>query len=171
LFAQIEKFITTGFLKVRQLSKSNQIPQRMKKLITTIILALPVLVFAQSTKLEEVFTPNEIAQMKASNSEELKYLEFRANHGFYFQDMSGVKDISGYQDISEINAYVRNNQVEILTAENFSIETFNPILYDFGADDNPKYFRIGDQGKLLLVMADKDCRDLFKRKYRTNLAK
>jgi len=143
----------------------------MKKFIILIFISLPILALAQTSKLEKAYTTEEIAQMKVNNPEEVAYIEFRANHGFYFQDMKGVKDISGYQDISEINVFALNAQVEILTADNFSIETFNPILYDFGSDDQPKYFRIGDQGMLLLVMADKDCRDLFKRKYRTNLAK
>ena len=134
----------------------------MKKIFSLLLLALPLMAIAQQTsKLEQAFTSEEIAAMKASNAKEVAYLEFKADKIYNVQDLAGKKDISSIPDIAEINAKAKSADTAELNAENFDKESFNPLLYNLSLDNQFEYYRIGDTGQLLQIISEQRCRSLF----------
>lgn len=134
----------------------------MKKIFSLLLLALPFMAIAQqSSKLEQAYTANEIATMKAADAKEVAYLEFKADKIYNVQDLAGKKDISDLPDISEINAKAKNADTPELNAENFNKDTFNPLLYNLNLDNQFATYRIGDTGQLLQIISEQRCRSLF----------
>jgi hypothetical protein len=134
----------------------------MKQIFSLLLMALPFMALAQQTsKLEQAFTAEEIAAMKATDAKEVAYLEFKADKIYNVQDLAGRKDISDLPDISEINAKAKNAETLELNAENFNKETFNPLLYNLNLDNQFEYYRIGDTGQLLQIISEQRCRSLF----------
>lgn len=134
----------------------------MKKIFSLLLMALPFMAIAQQTsKLEQAFTSEEIASMKAADAKEVAYLQFKADKIYNVQDLAGKKDISSIPDISEINAKAKSADTPELNAENFNKETFNPLLYNLNLDNQFEYYRIGDTGQLLQIISEQRCRSLF----------
>jgi len=134
----------------------------MKKIFSLMLMALPFMAIAQqNSKLEQAFTSEEIASMKASDPKEVAYLEFKADKIYNVQDLAGKKDISDFPDISEINAKAKSSNTPQLNAENFDKDTFNPLLYNLNLDNQFEYYRIGDTGQILQILSEQRCRSLF----------
>jgi hypothetical protein len=161
LFAQIVKQLATAFIFRRHIDELLK-PKDMKKIVSLLLLALPLFAIAQGTsKLEQVYTAEEIATMRAADAKEVAYLEFKADKIYNVQDLAGKKDISSTPDISEINAKAKNPNTPALTAENFDKDTFNPLLYNLDIDNKFEYYRIGDTGQLLQIISEQRCMSLF----------
>jgi hypothetical protein len=134
----------------------------MKKIFSLMLIALPFMAIAQQTsKLEQAYTKEELASMKATNAKEVAYLEFKADKIYNVQDLAGKKDISDLPDISEINALAKSADTPALNAQNFNKDTFNPLLYNLDLDNKLAYYRIGDTGQILQILSEQRCRSLF----------
>lgn len=125
---------------------------------------LPAIVVAQqSSKLNEVYESHELEQLEATNPEAIKYLEFKANHCFAVQDLSGKKDIAELPDISELNKNTEHSKAPELNQENFDADSFNPLFYDVEGKERTGYYRIGETGVLLKVFTEESCKSYYKR--------
>lgn len=134
----------------------------MKSLIIT---TLALVAFAFSTSLQAQSTLEnrfgEDAINSIQGSEKLAILQFQNQHGYYIQDLSGVKDVSEYPDALEI-APVNENTPELTEALlNNELELF---AYAFPlAKRTNLYYRIGDTGKLMVIYSV----DIVKKKFTT----
>lgn len=134
----------------------------MKKLITLLAVALcvPVLSMAQySEKIQAAFTPAEIEAIVAADPNEMLFLEYMADRSATMQKRRG--DISAMPEISELNDLRKNENIAEINAENFNIETFNPLAYDLELENTVQYFRIGDTDNVVQILSKRRTRHLF----------
>lgn len=137
---------------------------KMNKLVISFLgcVAFPLMSMAQtSSKVAEALSKEEIAKLQDDGGNELEYLEFQAHHCYAVQDLSGIKDISSLSDVSDLNNILNRDSNKRVTANNFTTDGFNPLLYDFGTDSRMAYYRIGDSGKVLKIYSEERCRTLF----------
>lgn len=126
----------------------------------SVVLLAPLMADAQySDKLTEAYTAAEIAAIAAQDPNELLFLEFVAEHCTSVQRMRG--DLSALPDISAINELARNENISPITAENFNIETFNPLAYNLDLENNMPQFRIGDSDRVVQILSKPRARHLF----------
>ncbi len=134
----------------------------MKKL--TILLALfivaPAVTMAQeSSKIKQAYTPAEIEAIVAQDPNELAFLEYMADRAVSVQTRTG--DLSSVADISTLNSLKKNANIPDVTADNFNVETFNPLAYDLDIKNNIFYYRLGDSNQLIQILSENRTRHLF----------
>jgi len=126
-----------------------------------VIFFFPALLSAQSDKVTQAYSPAELEEMKKTNPDVIHYLNYKADHCYFVQDLSGKKDISDLPDVLHLNEIARINAPE-MNETSFKEESFNPLFYST-AEKTPQYFRIGDSGILLKILAEEACRTAFKK--------
>lgn len=133
----------------------------MKKLIfMCAILVAPLMAEAQySSKITEAYTQAEIDAIVAQDPNELLFLEFMAEHATSVQKMRG--DLSALPDISTLNALAKNENIAPVSAENFDLETFNPLAYNLDLEHDMPQYRLGDSDRVLQVLSKPRARHLF----------
>lgn len=134
----------------------------MKRLtfFLTLLIGLPLAISAQhSEKLQQAFTAEEIATIEAQDVNELAFLEFMVDRAATIQTMRG--DLSAMPDISELNTLAKNADIPEVNAENFDIESFNPLAYDIDLDNEVHYYRIGNSDQVVQILSEQRTRHLF----------
>lgn len=134
----------------------------MKRLafLLTLLIGLPLAISAQhSEKLQQAFTAEEIAAIEAQDVNELAFLEYMVDRAATVQTMRG--DISAMPDISELNSLAKNDDIPEVNAENFDLETFNPLAYDINLDNEVRYYRIGNTDQVVQILSEQRTRHLF----------
>jgi len=112
--------------------------------------------FGQTT-LENRF--GEEAIQSIQGTEKLAILEFQNENGYVVQDLSGIKDVSGYPDALEVAPI--NEDTPLLT-EAFIDDGFELFAYNFSSSGKTnKYYRVGDTGKLLIIYSIKVVKKKF----------
>lgn len=132
----------------------------MKSLIIT-TLALASFAFSTSLQaqntLENRFGEDAINSIQGS--EKLEILQFQNQHGYYIQDLSGVKDVSEYPDALEIAPVNENTPALTEASFNNELELF---AYAFPlAGKTNLYYRVGNTGKLMIIYS----LDIVKKKF------
>lgn len=134
----------------------------MKRLtfLLTLLIALPLAISAQhSEKLQQAFTAEEIAAIEAQDVNELAFLEYMVDRAASVKTMSG--DISSMPNISELNSLAKNADIPEVNAQNFNIESFNPLAYDINLDNEVHYYRIGNTDQVVQILSEQRTRHLF----------
>lgn len=138
----------------------------MKNALFVFLLSLsfPFLAVAQNhSKLEQAYSAEELADIKAKGVSHLAYLEFKANNCYSTQDLSGKKDVSEQTDITALNALKVSAEVADINGTNFNKDTFNPLLYKTEQIKNMAYYRVGDTGVMLKLFSEERCQSMFKK--------
>lgn len=107
--------------------------------------------------LEARFGASTIQEIQGT--EKLAILEFQNRHGYAIQDLSGIKDISGFPDALEVQPIIGNTEALDTSIENNSFDLF---AYSFPVEHNTqKYYRIGETGRLLVIYSTTKVKSLF----------
>lgn len=134
----------------------------MKRLtfLLTLLICLPFAISAQhSDKLQQAFTAEEIAAIEAQDVNEIAFLEFMVDRAATVQTMRG--DISSMPNITELNSLAKNSNIPEVNANNFNLETFNPLAYEIDLDNEVHYYRIGDTDQVVQILSEQRTRHLF----------
>ena len=89
----------------------------------------------------------------------LKYKEVFATQGYYIED--SPKDISSFPDLLAVRRVTSKNNTELSKSTDISESGFNILTYDINAKEQKQYFRIGNTGKILVVLPRKEIIKVF----------
>jgi len=134
----------------------------MKKLIILLLAAfvLPVVASAQqSSKIQQAFTQEEIEAIVTQDPNEMAFLEYMADRAANVRTMNG--DISAMPEISELNALKKNASIPDVNADNFNVETFNPLAYNLDIENTVYQFRLGNTNQVVQILSENRTRHLF----------
>lgn len=99
-------------------------------------------------RLLAAYTPTELSAMSEDEVNERAYW---STHGWQF-----IVDAKLTEDMLDITELTPKGSAPVLTAENFSAETFNPLLYNVVlSEDKPTYYRVGNQGVLFFFSSSR----------------
>ena len=84
----------------------------------------------------------------------LRYREVFATQGYYIED--SPKDISSLSDLLAVRRVASKNNTELSKNTDTSGAGFNILTYDIQATEQKQYFRIGNTGKILVVLPRKE---------------
>jgi len=134
---------------------------KIKKLIFVITMLFSIYSFGQriDSRLSAVYSPEELNSM---NPNAIKYFNFYVKNSYRIVNFTTTKPID-YKILYKINPKTK----EIISEKiNYSdIVDFNPYLFSCEtAQDKATYYKIGNTGKLLIMLSREEIEKEFRNK-------
>ena len=139
-----------------------------KVLILIGIVLLSMYSFGQQTdsKLSAVYSPEELISIKQSSPNAIEYFNFYVNNSYVITYFVADKPMD-YKELHKINPQTKEVLSDAITTSD--VTDFNPYLFDCNPDTEKRtYYKMGNTGKLLIMLSRKEIQKKFRMKNNTN---
>ena len=118
------------------------------------------------SKLSAVYSPEQLIQMKQTSPDAIEYFNFYVNNSYVITNFVADKPMD-YKELHKINPQTKEILSDVVKTSD--IVNFNPYLFDCNPDmDKRTYYKMGDTGKLLIMLSRKEIDKKFRIKNKTN---
>jgi len=124
--------------------------------------------FGQQTdsRLSAVYSADEIIKLKQSAPEAIEYFNFYVRNSYVITDFVADKPMD-FEELHKINPRTKETLSDQITTGD--LVDFNPYLFSCIPDmDKRKYYKVGDTGKLLIMLSRKEIEKKFRIENKTN---
>ena len=112
------------------------------------------------SRLNAVYSPEEIIHLKQSSPDAISYFNFYVNNSYIITDFVADKPMD-YEELHKINHRTKEVLTDQITTGD--LVDFNPYLFSCTPDqNNRKYYKIGNTGKLLIMLSRKEIEKNFR---------
>ena len=138
----------------------------MLLLISAVLLTMYSYSQQADLRLSAVYSAEEISKLKQSAPDAINYFNFYVSNSYIITDFVADKPMD-YKELHKIDP--RTKEVLSDDIRTSDVIDFNPYLFDCTPDmDKRTYYKMGDTGKLLIMLSRKEINKKFRIKNKTN---